>query len=273
MTTAVASTVGAPRRPSSSWVRTVATVLAPFVTLVVLWQMSAVLTDLPDNFYPRPLPSAEALWEIIRKGILPAYVVESMGRWGLGVLVGLFLTLPVAMLFASNRLLRRAFMPLVNFMHAIVEIAWLPLFILWFGSGDAPIVLSIAYVVFFPVLFNTMLGLNSVPDVTVNAVRTLGASRWAVVRHVLLPGSLPSVITGLRIAAGFAFRALIAAEILAATSGLGFMIFAARSTGELERTIAGMVVIGLIWTGLDRFYLRPLELATVERWGLVRRAA
>ena len=90
-----------------------------------------------------------------------------------------------------------------------------------------------------------------------------------MVGYVILPAALPSIITGVRVGAGFSFRGLIFAEIVAAKSGLGYLIFEGAQTQQTARTIVGMISVGLIWLAVDRFYLRPVERATIERWGLV----
>lgn len=247
-------------------------VLFPFAVLLLLWQASAIAVRLPPYFYPTPGLVWQAFVELIRRGILPAYIADSLGRYGISVAAGVLLALLVGLVFALSRRLAETFMPFVNFFHAIVEIAWIPLFVMWFGYGFTTIALSIGYVAFFPVLYNTMLGVRRVPLVTIQAVRTLGANRLQMVCHVLLPGALPNIVTGVRLGASFGLRALIAAEMIAGHSGLGFMIFEARENHLTQRTVMGMVVIGLLWLAIDGFYLRPLERATVERWGLVERA-
>lgn len=268
-----ASTAGRPSfGVASSGAAAVVRVFLPFALLVLLWHLTATASGLSSYFYPKPVDVWDEFVNLVRKGILPAYVADSLWRWGLGVVVGVVLSVLVALVFALNEKVNDAFMPIVNFFNAIAELAWLPLFVLWFGYEFKTILLSIVYTVFFPVLYNAMLGFRSVPAVTIHAVRTLGANRLQVIREALVPGALPNIVTGMRIGAGYAFRALIGAEIIAAKSGLGYMIFESRENQLTQRTIVGMIVIGLLWLAMDRFYLRPIEVATVERWGLVRRA-
>jgi ABC-type nitrate/sulfonate/bicarbonate transport system permease component len=241
-----------------------------FGGLIVLWHVSAVLSPVSELYYPTPLGVAEALVEIAQRGMLPSYIRDSLWRWFAGVALGLGVAVPMGLLFSFSRLLNRMFLPTINFFHAIVELAWVPLFIIWFGFGFKTIVSAIAYVVFFPVIYNTMVGFRQVPEVMINASLTLGANRWQIAREVMIPGALPSVVTGLRLGAGYGWRALVGAEMLAATSGLGYLIFSSRENQLTSRTVAGMVIIGILWLFIDRSYLRPLERATVERWGLVK---
>ena len=136
------------------------------------------------------------------------------------------------------------------------------------GRDPGNPVFGMAAVVFFPVLYNTLLGVRTAPQILVNALRSLGASRWQVLCYAILPSALPGIITGLRVGAGFAFRGLVFAEMVAAKTGIGYLIFEGTQTQQTARTIVGMVVMGLTWLAIDLCYLRPLERATIERWGL-----
>ena len=143
---------------------------------------------------------------------------------------------------------------------------------IWWGYGYTTILISLSYVIFFPVLYNTLLGVRSVPQVYIHAAQALGANRWQVLGNVILPSALPSIITGFRVGAGFAFRGLVFAEIISAKTGIGFMIFEGTTYHETARTVVGMIVMGLAWLFINNFYLKPLERATVERWGLITTA-
>ena len=132
--------------------------------------------------------------------------------------------------------------------------------------------MALVYVSFFPVLYNTMVGVRTVPLVMINAARSLGATRWAIIREVILPSALPSMITGVRVGAGFAFRGLIFAEMIAAKSGVGYLIFEGATNLQTARTIVGMVVIGLLWLFIENVYIKPVEKVTIERWRTVTTA-
>jgi NitT/TauT family transport system permease protein/taurine transport system permease protein len=231
-----------------------------------------MLSGLPEFFFPSPADVAGSAIVLIDKGILPAYTADSMARFALGVFCGVALAVPTGVAMSLSRRLSDALTPVVNFFHAIVEMAWIPLFVLWFGYGFKTILLCITYVVFFPVLYNTLLGVRTIPRATINAVLVLGAKPKDIILEVLLPGALPNIATGVRLGAGYAFRALIAAEMIASQSGLGFMIFEARQNQLTGRTIVGMIVMGILWLAIERLYLRPLEKVTIERWGMLRRA-
>lgn len=158
--------------------------------------------------------------------------------------------------------------PLAGFFNAISGIVWLPLAITWFGLSWKTVLFVIGNSVFFTVFFNTFVGVRAVPRLYERAILTLGASRWRTIQDVLLPGAMPSIVTGIRLGLGFGWRALIAAELVAVTQGLGFMIFSAANYLRTDVILAGILVIGVIALAMDTLILVPIERATVQRWGL-----
>ena len=242
---------------------------AGVLCLFLAWQASVPLVGLEPYFYPSPLDVLRAFTDLVRKGILPVYVGDSLLRYGAGILLGTLTGVTMGLLVGLNQGVARLLGPTINFLFAIVEVAWIPIFVLWFGYGIETILIALTYVVFFPILYNTILGVRTAPQVYVNATLSLGASRRQVLSHVILPSALPNILTGFRVGAGFAFRGLIFAEIIAAKSGIGYLIFEGVSTHQTDRTIVGMILMGCLWLLIDQVYLKPFERATVERWGAV----
>jgi len=249
----------------------IAKFVLPFAVLVGLWEISALALGFSEYLYPRPTLVLRTFGVLINHGVLLAYSEVSMWRWFVGVVVGIGLAVPTALILSFSKPLARMFSPLINFFMAIVELAWIPLFVLWFGYGFKVIVLSIAYCSFFPIVANTISGIAQISPSYVQSAQCLGAGRVQMAFHVFIPGALPGIVTGVRTGAGFGFRSLIGAEMIAAQSGLGYMIFESGANQLTQRTIAGMIAIGVIWLLIDRLYLRPLEQATVERWGMTGR--
>ncbi len=238
------------------------------VILFTAWQVSVPLVGMSSYFYPAPADVWHAFVDLLRKGILPVYFADSMGRYGAGLAIGATLGVMAGVAIGLHRTIAITLSPLLKFLFAIVEVAWIPIFVIWFGYGLTTILLALIYVVFFPVMYNTLLGVRTAPQILVNAIRSLGGSRADVLRYAILPAALPGIITGLRLGAGFAFRGLVFAEIIAAKTGIGYLIFEGTQTQQTARTIVGMIVMGLTWLAIDACYLRPLERATVQRWGL-----
>ena len=235
------------------------------------WGLASTTLPLPDYYLPPPTAVLAALGDLVAKGILPTYVAESLRRIVVAALLGLLVGVPVGLVLGMSRRVADFFYPLLNFFQSVSGIAWLPLMLVWFGFGERTILIAVNYTVLFPLIFNVVLGVRSVPRLYVDALRTLGAPRWRIVWDVLIPGALPSMATGVRLGLAYGWRALIAAEMLVGAHGLGFMIFSAQNFHLTARIMLGMGVIGLLWVVLDYFLLRPLEEATIARWGLVQR--
>jgi NitT/TauT family transport system permease protein/taurine transport system permease protein len=236
--------------------------------LVLVWQLVAILQVWPRAFLPLPSQVAIAAADLTLTGSLPSQVAETTLRVVLGCAIGLALAVAIAVLLAMFPKLWEALKDIITYLQAVGEIGWLPLLILWSGFNDRTIVIVISYTVFFPVLYGTLSGLRTIPGQLSDSVRTLGGSRWHVLREVLLPGSLPMMITGLRAGMGFGWRTVIMAEMLVAQTGLGVILFEARSFFRVDIILVGMVVAGVLWLISDKLLLGPLERRTIQRWGI-----
>jgi taurine transport system permease protein len=235
------------------------------------WSLAAATLPVPSYYLPTPTAVLAAFTELTAKGILPLYVAESLRRILTAGFVALLVAVPLGLALGLSRRVADFFFPLLNFFQSISGVAWLPLMLVWFGFSERTIVVAVNYTVIFPVMFNALLGVRSVPRIYVDALRTLGAPRWRIIRDVLLPGALPNIATGMRLGLAYGWRALIAAEMLVGAHGLGFMIFSAQNFHLTARIMLGMAVIGILWVLLDYFVLRPVEEATIARWGLIQR--
>jgi taurine transport system permease protein len=246
--------------------------LTPFVVVIALWWLVATLRVFPSAFFVGPATVAAKIGELLYKGILPGYLGDSVERLANGILWGLGVGIPFGFLIGLSRTARRLTWPLLLFFQAVGDIAWLPILIIWFGFSLTSVTFVIVYTVIFPLMVSIVSGIDSVPTELLRAARSLGAKRRHILVEVVLPGSLPAVATGIRTGLGYGWRALIAAEIIVGTSGIGFMMFDARRAGEVTEVFVGMIILGILWYATDALFLAPLERATVERWGLVRRA-
>ncbi len=266
----VAPTLGFRRRLLDN---TVVRNVGPFMPIVLLWWLIAELEVFPSAFFVGPDVVAVRLVELSRNGILTGYLADSLYRLGTGVLVGLLVGGVFGLIIGLSRVARRFAWPLLVFFQAIGDIAWLPLLIVWFGFSLLSVTAVIVYTVVFPLALSITAGIASVPEDMRRASASLGAGRWQTLTEVVLPGALPGVVSGMRTGLGYGWRALIAAEIIVGTSGIGFMMFDARRVGEVTDVFLGMIVLGVLWYALDALILAPLERETVERWGMVRRPA
>ena len=244
--------------------------VAPFVMVVVIWWAIYTIFDPVPTKLVAPSKVVDAFFELIREGTLPAYITQSLGRLSIGVIIAIGVGVPLGWLLGLDKDVASSVEPMLRFFNAISGIAWLPLAIAWFGFTDRTITAVIIYTMIFPVIFNTMIGVRTVPTVLRDASRSLGSGWFRVIKDVYIPGSFPSVMTGLRLGIGFGWRALIAGEFIVGGGGLGFLIFNSRTAGLTERVMLGMIVLGAVWLLIDRLILRPIEEFTSARWGMVR---
>jgi NitT/TauT family transport system permease protein/taurine transport system permease protein len=224
----------------------------------------------------RVFPSIESVYkaglEAVNDGSIFKHVAASLGRVAVGTLIAIAVSIPLGVAMGLNPIVSDFLSPLFRFFSVLAGIAWIPIATLWFGYGFGAITFVIFNEVFFVVTYNTLLGVASIPMPLRNAAASLGANGWTLLTQVILPGALPNIVTGIRTGLGFAWRGLIAAEMIATNVGLGYMLFLARDFYKTEVIVLGMIIIGLIWLAIDRLILAPVERATIERWGMVRRA-
>ncbi len=244
---------------------------APFVPILLLWEGIVRAGVFPRIFFPSLGDVVWSFGNLIYKGILPEYLGDSVGRLALGTGVGVALGVPLGLLIGLHTFSHRFFWPLIVFFQAVGDIAWLPILLIWFGFGLTTMTFVIVYTVLFPVVFNTALGVRSVPIELTRAALSLGAGPWRILLEVIVPGALPNIMVGLRNGLGWGWRALIAAEMIVGTSGVGFLMFDARRAGQVTEVLLGMILLGLLWYVVDGWILVPMEKATVERWGMVSR--
>jgi len=245
--------------------------IVPFIPVVALWAAVAESGMFPRAFFPGPMDVAHSFATLVYKGILPDYLEDSIVRLAVGTAAGVALGIPLGLLVGLSQRAHALLWPVLLFFQAIGDIAWLPILLIWFGFSLTTMTFVIVYTVLFPVVLNTALGVRSVPLELHRAAASLGASRARTVWEVVLPGALPNIMTGLRNGLGYGWRALIAAEIIVGTSGIGFLMFDARRAGSVVEILLGMIVLGLLWYMVDAWVLAPIERATGQRWGLVTR--
>jgi NitT/TauT family transport system permease protein/taurine transport system permease protein len=241
----------------------------PFAVVLVAWSLYWTLARPTSETLPAVADVVATMWSLATEGQLAVHVLASLWRLLLGATLGI-LTGMIGGFFAGlNRGVAEFLNPLVVFFNAISGIVWLPLMIGWLGIGTALAVFLIWNTVFFIVFQNTVLGVGLVPEVLEQGVQALGGGRFETIRSVILPGALPYILTGIRSGLGFGWRALIAAELVGATTGLGQMIFNAAEYHRSDIIISGCLVIGTIAVAMDRWLLKPIERRTVARWGLL----
>lgn len=223
--------------------------------LLVVWEICVRTGAVNGDLFPPPSAVGKSIIELAQLGILWTDIQASVLRVTVGFLIATFVAMVLAIVLARSERLTFYVMPIIELIRPISVIAWIPLAILWFGLGNKPAWFIIFLGAFFPIFTNTFLGFRSVEHIHVQVAECLGAGRWLFVKEVLFPSALPYILTGMRIGLGVGWMCVIAAEMIASTSGLGYMIQLARSLIETEKVVGGMVVIGIIGFGMNHLML------------------
>ena len=247
-----------------------ARVLVPFAMLIALWWAIKTGLEVPDTLLATPSAVWNSFILLVTHGILADYASASLLMIGLAALISFAIGVPLGFAIGTNRYAARALEGTLRFLQGISGIAWLPLAILWFGFTRTTTLTIVIYTLIVPIVFNTMTGVRAIPETYALALRSLGAGRLRIVWDVYLPGALPSIVVGMRLGMGYGWRALIASEMLVRQGGLGDLIFGARTFGQIDRIMVGMVVIGTLYIVVDRLLVAPFEAMTLARWGVLR---
>ena len=242
----------------------------PFLVVGALWEVVAWLGVFPRQLFPPIEDIVVRFVGLAASGILEHHAIETLLRliagFGLAAVAGV----TVGVLMGRSRRAEDILLPLISIGAPIPGLAYAPLFLLWFGLGDLPAVLLVAFVSAFPVIFNTWTGVKAVKEIWIRSAQAMGADDRRLFRQVILPGSLPYVLTGLRLGLAQAWRILIAVEMLAAVPwGLGWLIFGARKFLDTNAMMSGILVIALIGLVLEKLVFKKIEDFTVVRWGMV----
>src|ERR1700733_8573127 len=244
----------------SVWLRA----LAFIVVLLILWQIA--VSRHPDQLLPGPLAVINGIVELLQHGLLLKYVVASLFRVTWGFALAAVLAIPLGLTIGWYRRSEMAVYPLVQIFRPISPLAWIPLAILWFGVGDFAAIFLIFVGCFFPLLLTAMSAVRNIPALYIDVGRNFGLNTAEFVYRVLYPAVMPQLITGSRITMGIAWLVVVAAEMIAVNSGLGFLIVDARNAGNrYDLVVAGMVVIGVIGLLLD-LGMRSLERFQSLQW-------
>lgn len=201
--------------------------------------------------------------------LVSLYLVYSLYRIAIGYSLGVVLGIGIGLALGINKTLSKMFSPLVSFMIAIPTIAWVPVFLITFGIGEKTIITAIFLGALFPIIYNTSAGVKNVDKSYIRAAEIMGADKATLLLSVVFPASLVLTIPGLRLGMGYAWRALVGAEMLAATSyGIGYMIFAARAFYSLDVMFLGLAIIAGCGLLMDNLLLGTLEKKTIGKWGM-----
>ena len=252
----------APRRSAAGQGRVRWISAATIAALVLVWWIASALALVSPVFLPSPVAVVQKAIAVATVGYVDGtlwhHLSASLGRVAAALALAAAIGIPVGVAIGASPVGRGIFDPLLEFLRPIPPLAYLPLVVIWLGIGETSKVVVIAIAMLAPIALSTAAGVRGTSRERVNAARTLGASRGQIVRHVILPSALPQIFTGLRIALGAGWTTLVAAELIAATEGLGFMIQSAANFLVTDVVVMGIFVIAGIAFAIE-FVLRRLE--------------
>jgi NitT/TauT family transport system permease protein len=235
------------------------------IVLLLVWQIAIGRQTV--RLLPDPIKVAGALGELATSGLLVKYIVASLFRVSWGFTLAAALAIPLGLLVGCYRRWEMALNPMLQLLRPISPLAWIPLSILWFGVGDVAAIFLIFLASFLPLTLTAINAVEQIPSVYIETGRNFGMHTPSLLRRVILPSVLPHLLIGLRITLGIAWLVVVAAEMIAVNSGLGFLIVDARNAGNrYDLVVAGMVTIGLIGLLLDTG-MRSAEKIPSLRWG------
>ncbi|MEU8340996.1 sulfonate transport system permease protein [Actinomadura meyerae] len=246
-----------PKLPSLPRPRVGLRALSP-LALLILWQAASSAGVLPERLLASPATVASTAITLTREGTLGEAAAISLQRAVIGFLIGAAAGLVLALLAGLSRLGESIVDPPMQMLRALPLFGLIPLFILWFGIGETPKVVLVAFGVFFPIYLNTYSGIRGVDAGLAEVGQVLRLGRTALIRHIVLPGALPQTLVGLRQSLGTAWLALIVAEQINASSGLGFMINDAREFLRIDIVVVGLLVYAILGLATDAL-VRLLE--------------
>ena len=219
-----------------------------------LWVAGSQFSLWNSYIIPPPGEVAAAFWQITSDGSLARHLFVSFNRVFIGFLAALCLAFPLAVLLGMFKPLSAYFDITLEALRHIPPLATIPILILWFGIGELPKLLIVVMATFFPIFFNTLHGVASCDNKLLEVARSFGMSRGRIFRQVVLPASLPAVLVGMRLGLGYSWRALVGAELIAASSGIGYMILDAQQLSRPDLVIIGILTIGVMGTLIDLIF-------------------
>jgi NitT/TauT family transport system permease protein len=238
--------------------------LVVIATLIVAWWIAIAATH--SVIFPTPWKVVTGTFDLLEDGTLWEHIGASLMRVGTGFLLAVCVAVPLGLWMGWVPRAYNTLNPIFQILRPISPIAWIPIAILWFGVGNASPIYLIFISSVFPMVVQTTVGVHTIEKRYLRAAENFGVSRYTLFRHVVIPAVLPQIVVGMRIGLGVAWLVVVAAEMIALRSGLGYMIMDARNAGNrYDLVVAGMIIIGLIGLSLDGL-MRMLEGIRWVRW-------
>ncbi|MNW28980.1 putative aliphatic sulfonates transport permease protein SsuC [compost metagenome] len=221
-------------------------------SVLLIWQIGAILYG--PEIIPGPWATLQGGRELIADGTLLEYIRISFGRVLTGWTLGSLFAIPVGLLIGKVHVIRLFAEPFLNFIRFIPPIAFITLFLVWFGIGEQSKIALIMYATFFIVVLNTLTGVMSIEEDKIRSARSMGASEWQILLHVVVPATTPYIFTGIRLAMGTSYMAIIGAEMIASNEGVGYLIWNSRLFFRTDWIFVGLICLGFMGFITDRLF-------------------
>ena len=222
------------------------------VIIIMIWFYTTTYMVIPKGILPTIPDVGQTFLEMLKSGQLENDIAVSISRVLKGYCISVVLGVTLGSLIGMYRSIKELFVPVITVIRQIPMIAWIPLVILWCGIGETSKVVIIVLVAFFQILVNTQSGIESTPKGYIEVARLYKLGRWKTFIKVYLPHAIPQILVGLRLGLGGSWMAVVAAELIAATSGIGYRMSSARSNMQSNVVIVCMIVVGLVGVLMDR---------------------
>jgi NitT/TauT family transport system permease protein len=240
------------------------------VGLLLAWEAASRLGLWREWVFPSPLAIGRSFWSGIVDGTIPRGILVSMRRLLVGYLISLFGGVSLGLLLARSRSLRESIGTVVTGLQALPSICWLPLALLWFGLSETAILFVVVAGSLLAITVATEAGVSNVPPLYMRAARTMGARGMTLYLRVILPAALPAILSGMRLGWTFAWRSLMAGELLFVSGGLGQLLATGRELGDMARVMAVMVAIVTLGLATEVLFFQRLDARVREVWGTDR---
>jgi NitT/TauT family transport system permease protein len=239
-----------------------------FVLLLALWEGLCLLHLWPPYIFPSPLSVAKSVFDGFLKGTYPLAIAVSLRRILIGYGISLVIGIPLGLFLGRIKLLQDTIGTMVLGLQALPSICWLPLALLWFGLSERAIIFVAIMGAVLSITLSTADGVRNTPPLYIRAARTMGARGVQMYLRVILPAALPAIVSGMKLGWSFAWRSLMAGELIYVSMGLGQLLSMGRELNDMSQVIAVMLVIIAMGLLVDRAFFSPLESRLRERWGL-----
>ena len=230
--------------------------IIPVAVFILIWELVARLDILPGQYLLPPFSKVLVeFFKLSTTGVLGPNVASSLTRVLIGFIAGSIAGITIGVIMGWQQTIHRALSPLVSILYPIPALGWLPLLMLWIGINEMLPIAIIFICSFFPVLYNTVTGIRNVDAGYIRVARTLGASDISILKSVVIPLALPNIFTGLRLEAGMAWRVIIAAEMIAISSGIGALMMTAESLFRIDIIIVCLIILSIMCLIFENFFV------------------